>query len=41
MEKLKLPVDPAYGDDVLKAIKDALNQTPETVKLLDKALKAK
>jgi tripartite-type tricarboxylate transporter receptor subunit TctC len=41
MEKLGLPVDPAYGDDVLIAIKAALNQTPETVKLLDKALNAK
>jgi len=41
MEKLGLPADPAYGDDVLKAIKEALNQKPETVKLLDEALKAK
>jgi tripartite-type tricarboxylate transporter receptor subunit TctC len=41
MEKLGLPVDPAYGDDVLKAIKAALNQKPETVKLLDEALKSK
>ena len=41
MDKLGLPVDPAYGDDVLKGIKEALNQTPETVKLLDEALKAK
>ena len=40
-EKLGLPVDPAYGDDVLVAIKAALNQKPETVKLLDQALKAK
>src|SRR4030095_6921311 len=28
MEKLGLPVDPAYGDDVLVAIKAALNQKP-------------
>jgi tripartite-type tricarboxylate transporter receptor subunit TctC len=41
MEKLGLPVDPAYGDDVLVAIKAALNQKPETVKLLDEALKSK
>jgi len=41
MEKLGLPVDPAYGDDVLMAIKAALNQKPETVKLLDETLKAK
>jgi tripartite-type tricarboxylate transporter receptor subunit TctC len=41
MGKLGLPVDPAYGDDVLMAIKAALNQKPETVKLLDEALKTK
>jgi tripartite-type tricarboxylate transporter receptor subunit TctC len=41
MEKLGLPVDPAYGDDVLMGIKAALNQKPETVKLLDEALKSK
>ena len=41
MEKLGLPVDPAYGDDVLMAIKAALNQKPETVKLLDEAVKSK
>jgi len=41
MEKLGLPADPAYGDDVLAGIKAALNQTAETVKLLDEALKAK
>jgi tripartite-type tricarboxylate transporter receptor subunit TctC len=41
MEKLGLPVDPAYGDDVLTAIKAALNQNSETVKLLDAALKSK
>ena len=41
MEQLGLPVDPAYGDDVLMAIKAALNQKPETVKLLDEALKSK
>jgi tripartite-type tricarboxylate transporter receptor subunit TctC len=41
MEKLGLPVDPAYGDDVLMAIKAALNQKPETVKLLEEALKSK
>jgi hypothetical protein len=41
MDKLGLPIDPAYGDDVLTAIKAALNQTPETVRLLDEALKAK
>jgi tripartite-type tricarboxylate transporter receptor subunit TctC len=38
-EKLERPVDPGYGDDVLKAIKEALNQTPETIALLKDALK--
>jgi tripartite-type tricarboxylate transporter receptor subunit TctC len=36
--KLERPVDPAYGDDVLKAIRDALNQKPETVVLLKEAM---
>jgi hypothetical protein len=35
------PLDPAYGDDVLKMIKDALNQPPETVKMLKQALEQK
>jgi tripartite-type tricarboxylate transporter receptor subunit TctC len=39
-EKLERPVEPAYGDDVLNAIKEALNQAPETVALLKEALKA-
>lgn len=39
--KLERPVEPLIGDDVLKAVQAALNQTPETVKLLDEALKAK
>jgi len=38
-EKLGLPVNPAYGDDVLKLIKEALNQSPETIALLKEALK--
>jgi len=38
-EKLERPVEPAFGEDVLKAIKEALNQTPETVALLKDALK--
>ncbi|MGH6771035.1 MAG: Bug family tripartite tricarboxylate transporter substrate binding protein [Xanthobacteraceae bacterium] len=37
--KLGLPVQPAYGDDVLRMIKDALNQSPETIALLANALK--
>jgi tripartite-type tricarboxylate transporter receptor subunit TctC len=39
-EKLERPVEPAYGDDVLNAIKEALNQTPETIAVLKEALKA-
>jgi tripartite-type tricarboxylate transporter receptor subunit TctC len=37
-EKLDRPVDPAYGDDVLKAVRDALNQKPETIALLKRAM---
>jgi tripartite-type tricarboxylate transporter receptor subunit TctC len=37
-EKLERPVEPGYGDDVLNAIKEALNQTPETIALLKEAL---
>ena len=40
-EKAGRPIDPAYGDDVLAMVKDALNQPPETVKLLKEALKKK
>ena len=40
-EKLGLPVEPAYGDTVLAMVKDALNQSPETIALLDNALKVK
>jgi len=39
-EKLERPVEPAYGDDVLNAIKEALNQTPETIAVLKEALRA-
>ncbi len=41
MEKIGLPLDPAYGDDVLKKVKVALNQSPETVALLGKTLNIK
>lgn len=37
-EKLERPVDPAYGDEVLRMVQAALNQTPETVALLKEAL---
>jgi tripartite-type tricarboxylate transporter receptor subunit TctC len=40
-EKLGLPVDPAYGDDVLKLVKEALNQKPETIAVVKNALEAK
>jgi tripartite-type tricarboxylate transporter receptor subunit TctC len=39
-EKLERPVDPAYGDDVLALIKEALNQKPESVAVLRAALEA-
>jgi tripartite-type tricarboxylate transporter receptor subunit TctC len=40
-KKLGLPIEPMYGDDVLKKVKEALNQKPETVALLKSALEAK
>jgi tripartite-type tricarboxylate transporter receptor subunit TctC len=40
-EKLERPVDPAFGEDVLKMVQAALNQTPETIALLKDAMKAK
>jgi tripartite-type tricarboxylate transporter receptor subunit TctC len=40
-EKLERPVDPAIGDDVLKMVQAALNQTPETIALLKAAMSAK
>jgi tripartite-type tricarboxylate transporter receptor subunit TctC len=40
-EKLDRPIDPAYGDDVLKLIKEALNQKPEVVAVLKSALEKK
>jgi tripartite-type tricarboxylate transporter receptor subunit TctC len=39
-EKLGLPIEPLYGDDVLRKVKAALNQTPETINLLKEALEA-
>jgi hypothetical protein len=38
-EKLERPVEPAYGEDVAKAITKALNQSDETKQLLAEALK--
>jgi tripartite-type tricarboxylate transporter receptor subunit TctC len=39
-EKLERPVDPAYGEDVAKAVGEALNQTPETIAGLKQAMSA-
>lgn len=39
-EKLGLPVDPAYGDTVLKAVTAAINQSDETRALLTEALQS-
>ncbi len=38
-EKLERPVEPAYGEEVAKAVAAALNQSDETKKLLAEALK--
>ena len=40
-EKLGMPVEPAYGDAVLEAVKEALNQKPEVVAVLKAAMEAK
>ena len=37
-EKLGRPLDPAYGDDVLALVKEAVTQTPEVVALLKQAM---
>ena len=39
--KLERPVEPGYGDEVLKAAVAALNQPPETIALLKQALTKK
>lgn len=39
--KLERPVEPGFGDDVLKSITAALKQSPDTVALLAQALKKK
>lgn len=38
MKKLERPVEPLYGDDVLKAVKAALNEKAKAVALLKEAL---
>lgn len=40
-EKLQVPIDPLYGDEVLNRIKAALDQTPETIALLKDAMEKK
>lgn len=35
---MQRPVEPAYGDDVTQLIVDALDQTPETIALIKKAI---
>ncbi len=39
-EKLERPVEPSYGEDVAKAVGEALKQTPETVAMLKQAMTA-
>jgi tripartite-type tricarboxylate transporter receptor subunit TctC len=39
-EKMERPVDPAYGDDVLTMVQEALAQSPASVALLKQALEA-
>ena len=40
-EKLQVPIDPLYGDDVLTRVKAALEQTPDTIALLYEAMNKK
>jgi putative tricarboxylic transport membrane protein len=40
-EKMDRPVEPLIGDDVLKAVKEALDQSPEIVALLKDSLEKK
>ena len=40
-EKLTVPIEPAYGDDVLKLIKEALNQPSDVIAVVKNALEAK
>ncbi len=36
--KLGLPLEPAFGDDVATLVADALNQTPESIAMIRKAI---
>jgi tripartite-type tricarboxylate transporter receptor subunit TctC len=40
-EKLERPVEPLYGDDVLKSVRVALDQKPETIQIIKDALSAR
>lgn len=40
-KKIGIPIDPARGEEVAKMVKDALNQSPETVAILSAAVEAK
>jgi tripartite-type tricarboxylate transporter receptor subunit TctC len=40
-DKMGLPIDPAYGDDVGNLVKAALDQSPETIKLVSDILNTK
>jgi tripartite-type tricarboxylate transporter receptor subunit TctC len=37
-EIMNLPIDAAFGDDVTQLVRDALNQTPETVEIVSAAV---
>lgn len=41
MEKLRLPLDPAIGDEVLKQVKASMDQPPEMIAFLGKTLNIK
>ncbi len=41
LSKLGLPLDPAYGDDVLKQVSAAMKQSPDTVAMLARTMDAK
>lgn len=40
-EKLGIPIDPLYGEDVKNRVVEALDQTPETIALIKTAMSAK
>lgn len=40
-EKLQLPMEPAYGEDVARMIRTALGQDADTVKMIDALINAK